>query len=111
MMVVQLVLARMTLGIIEASATLMPSRPWMLRCWSTTAIGSLAGPILQVPEAWVVLNTVRRIQASRASSDDRSSSEGWTTLSTMEAKASLSSSFMLIRTASRRRSTSRSSSR
>ena len=89
----------------------MPSSPWMFRCWSTTAMGSLAGPILQVPEAWVVLNTVRRIQLSNDSSEDRSSGAGCWISSTMGPKAPFSSRLTLMRTASRRRSTSRSSSR
>ena len=54
--VVTLVLARMQLGMIEASTTRMFSMPWILPYWSTTAIGSLAGPILQVQEmCWPVV--------------------------------------------------------
>ena len=47
--VVALVFARITSGITEASTTRSPSRPWMWQNWSTTAIGSEAGPILHVP--------------------------------------------------------------
>ena len=47
-MVVQLVLARTQLGIMDASATRSPCIPWTRPCWSTTDIGSDAGPILQV---------------------------------------------------------------
>ena len=50
--VVTLVLARMQSGMMEASATLRPSRPWTLPDWSTTAMGSEAGPILHVQDTW-----------------------------------------------------------
>nr|CAD7198747.1 unnamed protein product [Timema douglasi] len=43
-----------TTGIIEASATLSPSTPYTLSSGSTTAIGSVDGPILHVPEGWYV---------------------------------------------------------
>ena len=49
-MVVTLVLARMQLGMMEASTTRRFSMPWMRPYWSTTDMGSLAGPILQVQE-------------------------------------------------------------
>ena len=49
-MVVTLVLARTQLGMMEASATLSPCKPWTLPFWSTTPIGSEAGLILQVQE-------------------------------------------------------------
>ena len=52
MMVVALVLARITSGITEASATGRPSMPWTWPCWLTTAMESLAGPILHVPAMW-----------------------------------------------------------
>ena len=48
--VVTLVLARMQSGMIDASATLRASSPWTFPNWSTTAIGSEAGPILHVPD-------------------------------------------------------------
>ena len=111
MIVVQLVLARITLGMTEASATLMFSKPWMFKCWSTTDIGSDEGPILQVPEAWVVLNTVLSNHWSKASSLARASSLGSMTLSTIGPKDSFSSSSMVMRTDSRSRSRSRSNSR
>ena len=49
-MVVTLVLARMQSGMMEASTTRIPSSPWTFPYWSTTAIGSDDGPILQVQE-------------------------------------------------------------
>src|SRR6266704_3489200 len=48
--VVALVLARMQSGMIEASAIRRLSSPCTRPYWSTTAMGSAAGPILQVPE-------------------------------------------------------------
>ena len=44
-MVVTFVFARMQFNIMEASATRSPCIPWTLPYWSTTAIGSEAGPI------------------------------------------------------------------
>lgn len=41
-----------TCGIIDASATLKCSIPWTLRSGLTTAMGSVEGPILQVPAWW-----------------------------------------------------------
>ena len=49
-MVVTFVFALTQSGMMEASATLKPSNPWTLPYWSTTAMGSDAGPILQVHE-------------------------------------------------------------
>src|ERR1051326_2545528 len=46
MIVVALVLERVTLGMIEASTTRNPSIPCTRQYWSTTAMGSDAGPIL-----------------------------------------------------------------
>ena len=48
--VVALVLARMTSGITEASTTRRFAIPYTRQYWSTTAIRSEPGPILQVPE-------------------------------------------------------------
>ena len=57
-MVVTLVLARMQSGMIEASTTRRPSIPWTLPYWSTTAMGSESGPILQVQEmCWEVVTS------------------------------------------------------
>ena len=52
MMVVALVLARMTLGITDASTTRKPSMPYTRQYWSITAIESEDRPILHVPETW-----------------------------------------------------------
>src|SRR5215831_5299342 len=75
-MVVALVLARMQSGITDASATRSPSSPYTRQYWSTTAIGSEAGPILQVPEICCVVLTLRRSQASSALSEASSWSLG-----------------------------------
>src|SRR5882724_295105 len=48
--VVTWVLARTTSGMMEASATRRRVLPWTRQNWSTTAMGSDAGPILHVPE-------------------------------------------------------------
>src|SRR5215470_11479194 len=61
-MVVALVLARITSGITDASATRSPSSPYTRQYWSTTARGSEAAPILQVPEICCVVLTLRRNQ-------------------------------------------------
>ena len=54
--VLALGLERTTLGMMEASTTRRPSSPWTEQNWSTTALGSEAGPILQVPEVcWAAL--------------------------------------------------------
>jgi hypothetical protein len=42
-------------GITEASTTLTPSTPRSLNLLSTTALGSSAVPILQVPHGWKIL--------------------------------------------------------
>ena len=52
MMVVALVLARITSGIIEASMTIKSSTACISQRGETTAIGSDCGPILQVPDEW-----------------------------------------------------------
>jgi len=49
MMVGALVLPPIRLGMTEASTTRRPVMPRTLHSWSTTAIGSLSAPILQVP--------------------------------------------------------------
>lgn len=49
-MVVAFVLARIQSGMMEASAIRRFSSPCTRPCWSTTARGSEAGPILQVPQ-------------------------------------------------------------
>src|SRR5215469_3933913 len=50
-------------GITDASATHNFSTPLTLQYWSTTAIGSVSGPILQVPETCLVVgqNVARRV--------------------------------------------------
>ena len=50
-----------TRGTTEASATKRFSTPLTRQCWSTTAMGSLSGPILQVPETWRAVPTVLRM--------------------------------------------------
>ncbi len=52
--------------------------PFTRHCWSTTAMGSESGPILQVPETWRAVPTVCRIQRSRSSSLANISSDGAT---------------------------------
>ena len=42
-------------GITEASTTRSPSMPYTFRLGLTTAIGSSAAPILQVPMTWYVV--------------------------------------------------------
>ncbi len=105
MMEVALVLALITSGIIEASATRSPSRPRTPPNWSTTAMGSLSGPILHVPETWWEVPALRMSQASRASSDANSVSVGVTRSITMSLKAgwsaSLTQSLMALRMRSR----------
>src|ERR1700730_11710818 len=64
-------------GITDASATHNPCTPLTLQYWSTTAIGSVSGPILQVPETCLAGPTVWRIQRSNASSLARMSVAGW----------------------------------
>jgi len=48
---VQFVFARTISGIIDASATLIPSSPCTRPYWSTTAFASVSAPILHVPDA------------------------------------------------------------
>ena len=74
--VVTFVLARMQSGIMEASATRNPSRPCTLLYWSTTAMLSDGGPILQVAEAWWLVETTSMIHLSKVASLDRSASVG-----------------------------------
>jgi len=49
MMQAALVLPETTVGMIEASATRKPERPWRRSSGWTTAIGLVAGAIMQVP--------------------------------------------------------------
>ena len=56
-------------GMTEASATRSPASPCTRQCWSTTAKGSDAGPILQVPELCCVVVTWCSNQVSSASSE------------------------------------------
>src|SRR6516225_6439216 len=63
-------------GITDASATNNPWMPLTLQYWSTTAIGSESGPILQVPDTCLAVPTVWRIQRSKASLLARMSSVG-----------------------------------
>src|SRR3954449_13065419 len=86
-MVVTLVFARMQSGMIEASTTRRPWRPWTLPYWSTTAIGSEAGPILQVPELCWPVEISRRMYSSRPSGVAASSSDGSISFSTIGSKA------------------------
>src|SRR5215510_9129280 len=75
-MVVTLVLARIQSGIMEASTTRRFCRPCTWPCWSTTAMASEAGPILQVPEiCWPVV-TSRNRYSFNASSLANSASVG-----------------------------------
>ncbi|MCY1384742.1 hypothetical protein D9M69_730360 [compost metagenome] len=52
MMVGALVLPPTKVGMMDASTTRSPSIPCTLNCESTTAMGSSAGPILQVLVGW-----------------------------------------------------------
>ena len=67
-MAVALVLALVTWGITDESATQIPLIPFTRHCWSTTAMGSESGPILQVPDTWRDEPMDLRIQLSKASS-------------------------------------------
>ena len=87
-MVVTLVLARMQSGIMEASATLRPSSPYTLPYWSTTAMGSDDGPILQVQDMCCEVLTWRIIHSSRLSLESSSASVGSTRSSMMSRKLS-----------------------
>ena len=49
-MAVPLVPVQTMSGMMEVSTTRSPSSPWTQQYWSTTAVGSEAGPILQVPD-------------------------------------------------------------
>src|SRR5690625_928668 len=52
MMTGALVLPPIRPGMMEASITRKPSRPWTFRRASTTAFASLSGPMRQVPTGW-----------------------------------------------------------
>ena len=75
-MAVALVLARVTWGMMDESATHRPLTPRTRHCWSVTAIASPSGPMRQVPETWRELPSVWRIQLSSSSSLPRISSVG-----------------------------------
>lgn len=81
--VVALVLARMQLGMIDASTTRRPSNPRTRPRWSTTAIGSESGSILQAPEMCCEVETFPSSHWSSASSEFRSASVGSIQLSTI----------------------------
>ena len=68
MMVGMLVLARGTVGMIEASTTRSPSKPRTRPAVSTTASGSFAAPIRQVPATWNMPATFWRMCSASASS-------------------------------------------
>ncbi|SVD00599.1 uncharacterized protein METZ01_LOCUS353453, partial [marine metagenome] len=108
---VELVLARTTFGMTEASATRMFSSPCTRQYWSTTALLSEAGPNLQVPELWVVLTVVRSIHASKVSLDSRSASLGCRRSSMMFSYNGCSTRSMASRTHSRMRCRSQASSK
>ena len=74
--VVTLVLARTTSGMIDASATRRLDTPRTRSRVSTTAVGSSAGPILQVPEIWYEVLMLRRSHKSSVSSLSRSAGVG-----------------------------------
>ena len=61
-----------TAGITEASTTRNASTPRTLSSGSTTAVGSFALPILQVPSGWWTVIAVARIWASISASDRQS---------------------------------------
>jgi len=67
MIAVALVLDRTTLGQMDRSTTRRVCSPRTRQYWSTTAIGSDSGPILQVPEVCWVVATFCISQASVAS--------------------------------------------
>ena len=54
-------------GITDASATHRFWMPFTLQYWSTTAMESPSGPILQVPDTCLAVPTVWRIQRSKTS--------------------------------------------
>jgi hypothetical protein len=72
MMVGALVLPLTSVGMIEASITLRRRTPRNLRLVSTTAIGSLSGPILQVPTGWYCVSARLRMSSSIAAVSLRS---------------------------------------
>ena len=69
MMVVALVFAGGISGITDASITISCLIPRTLHCWSTTACGSDAGPILQVRHVWPATDKVLSNQSSSNASD------------------------------------------
>ena len=68
MMVGMLVLARGTVGMIEASTTRSPSKPRTRPARSTTASRSVEAPIRQVPATWNMPATFWRMCSASASS-------------------------------------------
>ena len=102
-------LARMQLGMTEASAMRSLSIPCTRPCWSTTAILSEDEPILQVPEMCCPVVTSRAQKTSRASSEANSSSVGSIRYSTNSLKVSPSPRLTQVRTISRIRCRSKGS--
>lgn len=80
---VRFVFARMQSGILDASATLMLRSPLTFPNWSRTAMLSLSGPILHVPDAWWLVLTRFMMYSVRSLSDCATSVVGAISSSTM----------------------------